>query len=172
MSIEIAGLSNKYAVKVIKDKDIPDVYELCKENPAYYMHMKSAATIEGIKQDLKALPPNKGYDDKLYMGFYKEDKLIAVMDLIIEYPNEETSFIGFFMMNKNYQGKGIGTKIVCDALKFLKMQGFRYVRLGYVKGNLESEKFWLKNGFLPTETETKTENYVVVVLQRDLGDVN
>ena len=31
------------------------------------------------------------------MGYYDGEKLIAVMDLILTYPDEQTAFIGFFM---------------------------------------------------------------------------
>ena len=53
-------------------------------------------------------------------------------------------------------------------MAFLRAQGFRYVRLGYVKGNLESEHFWQKNQFAPTGLQTRTENYTIVVMERQL----
>lgn len=43
------------------------------------------------------------FKDKYYVGFYHKDKLVAVMDLIVKYPNDETAFIGFFMMAKKLQ---------------------------------------------------------------------
>ena len=47
--------------------------------------------------DMNALPPNKEMCDKYYLGFYDGEKLIAVMDFIMAYPDELTAFIGFFM---------------------------------------------------------------------------
>ena len=32
-------------------------------------------------------------NDKYYIGFFKRDKLIAVMDLIMDYPKKKTAFI-------------------------------------------------------------------------------
>jgi len=162
------NLSFCYIVKQILEEDIWDVYSLCKGNSTYYTHKKSEPTIENMKEDLTALPPGKTIKDKHYMGFYKENQLIAIMDLIIEYPNDNTAFIGLFMLNKEYQGFGIGTKIIYDALNFLKKEGYGYARLGYIKGNLESENFWIKNKFNPTGIEVEKENYTVVVMQRDL----
>lgn len=34
------------------------------------------------------------------------------MDLILNFPDNDTAFIGFFMMNQALQGKGIGSEII------------------------------------------------------------
>jgi GNAT superfamily N-acetyltransferase len=57
--------------------------------------------LNSIRADMAALPPRKAVEDKYYLGFYEEDRLIAVMDLILGFPKEETAFVGFFMMNKD-----------------------------------------------------------------------
>lgn len=75
-------LSNQYDVRKILDKNIPDVVNLCEGNPLYYKHCLAAVSTEQIKIDLMALPPNKTYKDKYYIGFYSNDTLVAVMDLI------------------------------------------------------------------------------------------
>lgn len=79
------------------------------------------------------MPKGKSFDDKYYIGFYQKGKLVAVMDFITEYPNKETVYIGFFMMNKKMQGKGIGTDIIAEVCSCLKENGFSKVELGYVK---------------------------------------
>jgi len=49
-------------------------------------------------------------DDKHYIGFYNNKDLIAVMDLIERFPNENTTFIGFFMTDVSIQKHGVGLK--------------------------------------------------------------
>ena len=44
------------------------------------------------------------------------------MDLIVKYPNKDTVFIGFFMVDKEHCGQGIGSKIIEDCLKEFKQQ--------------------------------------------------
>ena len=168
MKLIVNDLSSCYKVRQILEEDIYDVSSLCKGNPTYYTCIKSEPTIENIKKDWTALPPGKTMDDKFFVGFYKENQLIAIMDLITEYPDNNTVFIGFFMMNKKYQSLGIGTKIIDEAIYFLKKEGFKYVRLGYIKGNLESENFWIRNKFTSAGIESETESYTIVVMQRDL----
>lgn len=87
----------------------------------------------------------------------------------MKYPKTETAFVGFFMMNAKYQGKGIGTALMEEVYVHLKESGFEYVRLGFAKGNPQSEHFWLKNGFVRTGVEVPNEGYTVVVLEKKLN---
>lgn len=165
--MEIQKLSKSCKVTGLGEQDIPAVFELCRKNPQYYRYCPPPVSPEGIKADMRALPEGKSREDKFYLGFWQEDKLAAVLDLILKYPDEKTAFIGFFMMNADMQGKGIGSKIieeVCDCLG----DQFSFARLGYVKGNKQSEGFWLKNGFRPTGETSQTENYEIAVMQRKL----
>lgn len=163
--MDIQDLSKKYQVKELTECDVNDVFSLCVKNPQYYEYCPPAVSRESIEADMKALPPDMTYKDKHYVGFYDNDILVAVMDLIERFPNKDTSFIGFFMMNADLQGKGIGTKVIYEVVEVLK-QEFSYIRLGYVKGNLQAESFWMKNGFEKIGIESETDEYTVVVMQK------
>lgn len=169
MNFIIERLSKQYTVKLLIDTDVAAVYALCKENPLYYQYCPPFVTEDSIRADMKALPPRKTMEDKYYLGFYEGENLVAVMDLILGFPNEETAFVGFFMMNKEYQGKGLGTALMKDVYDGLKKFGFQFVRLCFAKGNPQSEHFWMKNGFARTDVETQNEGYVAVVLQKELN---
>ena len=75
-------------------------------------------------------------NDKYYIGFFKRDKLIAVMDLIMNYPKKKTAFIGLFMMDVNYQNKGIGSRVIGEVLSYLKSENYEKIRLGGDKGEI------------------------------------
>ena len=127
-------------------------------------------TVESILEDMEALPPNKEYEDKHYIGFFGEGTLAAVMDLIERYPNPETALLGFFAMNVNLQGQGIGTGIISDSIDYLAQVGFEKVRLGIDKGNPQSKAFWLKNGFTFTGEEYESDGSTILVMERKLYD--
>ena len=141
--MNIQALSKVYKVSIIKESDVPAVYELCLVNPQYYEYCPPAVSKESIR---------------------------AVMDLILKYPDKKTAFIGSFMMNASMQGKEVGSGIIEDACRYLSKK-FSYVRLGYVKGNMQSEHFWMKNKFKPTGIVTQTKDYEVVVMQRTLPEM-
>lgn len=161
-------LSAQYEVRKISDQDIPDVLNLCEGNPLYYHYCPPAVSVEEIKTDLNALPPNKSYKDKYYIGFYKNNRLVAVMDLISKYPNDETAFIGFFMVDSGLQGSGLGSSIIAECLQYLKSAGYAKVGLGYVKDNPQSKAFWEKNQFKPTGVEDIRKLYTVVFMEKQL----
>ena len=166
--MNISSMSSKFVVEYIKESEINKVYSLCKENPMYYKYCPPFITIQEIKTNMFSLPKGKTLEDKHYVGFYANNNLIAVLDLICKYPNEETAFIGFFIMSRELQGKGEGTKIITEVCEYLKTIGFQKLKLGYAKGNSQSEMFWRKNDFSKTGVEIKTDSYTIVVMEKIL----
>lgn len=165
--MEIRELSGNYEVTSAGEEDIPDILRLCKGNPMYYRYCPPEVSEESIREDMVKLPPKKSKEDKFYLCFRDNGRLAAVMDLILKYPNEETAFVGFFMVDSEVQGKGVGSRIVEDVFRYLKGE-FSYVRLGYVKGNEQSRRFWEKNGFVPTGIVLKEEEYEIVVMEKNI----
>ena len=113
------------------------------------------------------MPPNKQLEDKYYLGFF-DQQLIAVMDLILDYPQAKTAYIGFFMVDKKAQGKNIGSKIIEDCLNLLKSMGFEKCQLAIDRGNPQSEAFWLKNKFVKMKEERPNAHSVYVSMLRQL----
>ncbi len=166
---DVQELSKRYTVRRLTEKDVDRIYALSAENPMFYRYCPPFVTKESILDDMRALPPRTTYEDKYYIGFFNEDKLLAVMDLILGYPNDKTAFIGLFMMEKGSQGKGIGSSIVRETFDFLRSIDYQFVRLGFAKGNPQSETFWTKNGFVRTGVEVENENYTMVVMEKIIG---
>ena len=101
-------------------------------------------------------------------GFFDGDRLIAVLDLILGYPDESAAFVGFFMTDASIQNRGIGSSIIGELCRTLKEAGYREARLGWVKGNPQSARFWRRNGFRETGASYETDGYTVVIARRDL----
>ena len=110
--MNIQHLSTQYEAKLLTHQNIDEIYELCLGNPLYYDYCPPIITKKQILADMKALPPYKTYEDKYYIGFYQNNQLIAVLDLILKYPDSNTAFIGFFMMHSKQQGKGKGSSLI------------------------------------------------------------
>ena len=155
-------------VRKLNDTDIDKIYEMMQGNPQYFQYCPPMATAQSIADDMNALPPRTTYADKYYIGYFEGEKLVAVMDLILNFPNKETAFIGFFMMNTAYQGKGVGTEIFEECCKKLAEENYHFIRLGFAKGNPQSEAFWIKNGFSRTGVEDVQERYTVVAMERQI----
>ncbi len=145
--MDIGLLSKKYEVRALSPNDVDIVYDMSCKNEIYYKYHPPFVTKESIAEDMKALPPDKSYDDKYYVGFFEDDSLVANMDLILGYPTAEIAFIGLFMTNIRYQNRGVGSDILRDVCNCLKLSDFKKVRIGVDKGNPQSNSFWKKNGF-------------------------
>ena len=170
--MNVSEFSGRYVVRILSEADIPAVYALCKENSLYYRYCPPFVSELSIAGDMKALPPGKTESDKFYIGYYDHGCLIAVMDIIRAYPDERTAFIGFFMTEATFHNKGIGSSIIEELCDCLYGIGFEAVRLGWVKGNPQAEHFWHKNGFKETGITYDTDEYTVVVAQRNLQGLN
>lgn len=162
--------SKAYQVRRLNDNDIPSILALCEKNTQFYKHCPPFVTPQSIKNDMQAIPQRKiGQEqDKYYLGYFDEAKLVAVMDFIDHYPTGQSCFIGFFMVEYDLQRTGIGSSIITELCEYLTRLDYKYIRLGYVDGNEQSKSFWMKNQFTDTGLRNHTDDYTVIVMNRAL----
>ncbi|MFW5630132.1 MAG: GNAT family N-acetyltransferase [Acetivibrio ethanolgignens] len=165
--IEIRKFSKVYDVRKLNINDVEMIYTFCKSNTQYYEYCGKDISTELIERDIKITPPGIPMEQKYYIGFFENNLLVAIMDLIDGYPDDNTAFIGFFMMNSQLQGTGIGSKIISEVLNYLKGKGFEMCRLGIDKDNPQSNHFWRKNGFKVVR-EVVQEEGTILIAERQL----
>ncbi len=158
--MDINALSTKYSVRKLNQTDVENIYILSCENHIFYQYHPPFVTAESILNDMAALPPGKTSEDKYYIGFFDNNTLVAIMDLIVGYPIERGAFIGFFMIDVKYQNKGVGSDIISEISAYLRILNFESIRLGVDKGNPQSYVFWRKNNF----TVISEEKYILMEL--------
>ena len=163
MNIQL--LSSKYTVRYLTLDDVDIIYNLSAKNKLFYKYHPPFVSRESILEDMDALPPGKEAKDKFYIGFFEKENLAAVMDLILDYPKEKVAFLGLFMMEQEYQGKGVGTEIIQECIRYLGELGYSKIRLAIDKGNPQSEAFWTKNGFTKTGEEYPNEVSVYLPME-------
>lgn len=159
-TFDISKLSAKYAVRALGPADAALVFALCAGNPQFYRYSPAEPSERQVLSDMAALPPGIPPSRKVYVGFFEGDALVAVMDVVDGYPDDATAFIGFFMVARAYQGRGVGGAIVAEALAYLKALGYAAARLCIDEGNPQSNAFWKKQGF-----------HVLRRVARDVGSV-
>ena len=92
---------------------------------------------------------------------------VAVMDLVEGYPEADAAYIGFFMMNAAYQGRGLGSALVGETAAYLKSAGKTSLRLDIDRDNPQSNRFWKKNGFRVIK-EVERSGHALLVAERPL----
>lgn len=165
---DLSKLSTQYHVRPMHDADADAILAFCLQNDQYYRYCGKQPSRELILHDLRITPPNTSADAKYYVGLYDGEILVAILDLIDGYPDSETAFIGFFMMNRQLQGRQIGTRIIQELCLYLKETGLKRVLLGIDKDNPQSNAFWAKNGFSVIQ-EVEQEEGTILVAEKNLG---
>ena len=166
--LPIDRLSGTYGVRMLTEADVPEMLRLALGNPLYYRHMGIVPDAQNIAETLTALPPRMALADKYFFGWFDGERLVALMDLIQHYPDENKAFIGWFMVDADKQGCGLGRKLVADVAELLREAGFHEVRLGRVEGNPQSEAFWHACGFEENGLSYDTDGYRVIVMQKGI----
>lgn len=166
--LKLDRLSTKYTVRRLNESDVEDILELCQQHTLYYNYCPPFVTRQSILDDMNALPPNKDLKDKFYLGYFDGQQLVAIMDLVMAFPDESTAYIGFFMINSAVQNKGVGTVIIDELSAHLCSLGMEQLKLGWVENNPQAAHFWLKNKFLVIETTLNQRKDKVVQAVRRL----
>lgn len=92
----ISQFSNQYDIRKMTEDDVDLIFELCMQNKQYYEFCQADMSREQIVNDLRITPPGKQLSDKYYVGYFLNGELMAIMDLIDSYPEDDIAFIGFY----------------------------------------------------------------------------
>lgn len=160
-------LSHTYKVRPLGPADVDRILDLYRSNPLYFEHCPPQPDEVGVLSDLTTVPPAKSVTDKAFLGFFQGQDLLAVLDLVKNYPEEAVIFIGLFMVDKSYQGRGIAGCLMTEILEALG-KTYKKVRLGFVQTNLQARAFWQKLGFTPTGEVKQTDDYDIVLAEKSL----
>lgn len=164
----LSELEGSADVRELTAADAPEMLRLAQGNPLYYEYMGIQPTPENLAETLTTLPPQRTMADKHFIGWFEGDRLIAMMDLIARHPRQDMAFIGWFMMDANRQGAGLGRRLVADVMQMLAACGVHEVRLGRIEGNPQSERFWKVCGFSDTALGYDSDGYHVIVMSKEL----
>ena len=76
--------------------------------------------------------------------------MIALLDLIAGFPEPDTAWIGWLILDQSCQGRGLGSRLVEALLEGLSGAGFAQVKLAYVQSNPQSQAFLAEKRFFPS----------------------
>ena len=98
--------------------------------------------------------------------FFYDNELVAVMDYIVSFPQEDTIFIGLFMVDIKESGKGIGSSIIDEALNVFKREGYVKSEACLYEGKPSKQKILAEMRVVETGIERENEHGVAVVLEK------
>lgn len=156
------------------EKDFESIYKLIEES------FKTAEHADGNEQDLvNKLRNSDSYINELTLVAIDGDKIVGHImftKAFIESENNkvETLALAPLAVSPEYQGKGVGSKLINDALNIAKGLGYYSVIV------LGSEKYYPRFGFKEAKSfgvnppfEVPSANFMALELKEDsLQDVN
>ncbi len=169
-SFDPAVLSSEFTARSITESDIRDVFRLSRSNRRYYRYTGTKPSLRGLTAMISEVPDGAQAENKHFIGFYDTDEqLVAVLDLITGWPEANDAFIGWFMVEAERQGQGIGSQLFADIRAALSALGYDKIALETLKENSESLDFWTKQGFSPIiERESSQYGRVSLLMERDI----
>lgn len=81
------------------------------------------------------------------VGFSKNDTAVAFLSMFEGYPEENTLYIGLFLVDKSFQRNSVGTDIISAVIGEGFDSGYTTVKLSVQDNNLSGYPFWKKLGF-------------------------
>ena len=173
--LDLQTLSSEYTVKAIREAQIEGVYRLYRNNRRWYREAGVKPYLRDLTDVITDLPQGAEPDNKYFAGFYSideatnEERLTAILDLTLDYPVEKEVFIGWFMVDAEKQGLGIGSKILADICTSLQIQEFKAVAVGIRRRNTDAASFWYNNGFAESEqSHVYSSDAEILVLRKEL----
>ena len=184
-ALDIQALGTSYNVRHLTGADISDVVMLVRSNRRFYRQLGIRPSRSRLTEIVTNIAKGGDYAGNVeggeggavrpedaatyFVGFFDDDdELVAVLDLICGYPELHDAFIGWFMVDADLQGRGVGSGIFADVRAAMKAQGYTRLQLKCPKASESALSFWEEQGFQPVGHEESNGIYDVIVLARDI----
>lgn len=132
-------------------EDVGTVQNILDAAPTYTLNTEGVShDPTGGKGTLTALPPNCTQEQKHVLVIQSNNQPIGIVDLIRDFPDPCTSFIGLLLFRETTQHQGFGRKAY-EAVEAYAIREFgsKKLRLAVVDSN-PVQPFWEKMGFRET----------------------
>ena len=147
------------------------------------LHLRCAEFVELVnhappgpdvaRELLVDLPPGRTLADKLVIGFWEDDAMVAAADLIRDHPAPNAWCVGLLMIDPARRGAGLGARLFAAIEAWLRQVGATSLHLIVQVQNPGAERFWARQGFARGEQITQdlgdTHN-TVLRMRKDLAD--
>ena len=78
-----------------------------------------------VLSDLTSIPEGVLPENKFYLGIYDVDNLVAIADVVLNFPTSKTAWLGLIMVDYDVVGQGIGGKIIEKLKQALMRERFK-----------------------------------------------
>lgn len=159
--------------EIISEQEIEEAFKIYQSNTSYFQIVsKKTPSLEDVKNDKVSVPEGVPLQHLQY-GLYSDGaKNIGLIHLLRNYPDNDTVYIGLFLIHGAYHRKGYGKRLMGQMEKSMVKSGYKKIRLGVVEENKAVMRFWENLGFSKIETvigsSTSKQEWKVYVMEKDI----
>lgn len=129
-------------------EDEAAVSRFCQQSDAFFTLVAGESpAVERARHLLESRPPVVAPSRKHVLGFERGDALVAIVDLLEEYPNEAEWYVGLLILSPDERGRGLGTALWSAVEAWIRARGGRLARLIVQEQNPDAPRFWGSVGF-------------------------
>ena len=168
--IDLRLLTDRLVIEQVKDDVLPDEFlETFNSNPDFIENSelftgKRAYDIADVKMYLQ-VETRRENSHCLAIRFQDTNKLVGTAALVAPHPNKPFPWIGLLLIDRIWQGRGLGAEAAHAIEDRLAEAGWNEVHLGVMQANPGTRRFWEKQGYAAYE-ETLDDNKRPVWLMR------
>jgi GNAT superfamily N-acetyltransferase len=135
--------------RYLDDTDQPAIFALLQACDDFSLLSSGMPSTEQDALDLlRDYPPGIPPEQKAVLGFFDpEERLVAVLDMVIGYPHESVWFIGLLLITPDHRRKGLGQKIVTSFARWAQENKASSLMIGVLECNSAALRFWKSQGF-------------------------
>jgi ribosomal protein S18 acetylase RimI-like enzyme len=141
------------SARYLKDTDQDAIFSLLKACEDFYLLSHGIPSAEDDAHDLLTdRPQGISPDQKAVIGFFDRNHgLVAALDFLVGYPEENIWFIGLLLIHPDYRGQGHGTRILSGFEAWVRTNQGKALMIGVLECNTAALRFWQNNGFREVE---------------------
>lgn len=162
-------LKNDYSIRMLNIEDEEIIQHLFESCIDYFEIVEGRHPEKGAALELlKDLPPGWESKDKRVFGCFNEHKaLVALIDILADYPVKGEWIIGLLMIDPEKRGQGLG-RLLHEFIKdYALINNADKLRIGVVKENTKAYAFWKGLGYDEVKKANMrygNKDHVVVVM--------
>lgn len=146
-----------YDVRELTHDDEDQIYRLQKQHKSFFdLFLDHHLTKREAVSDLDDVPSEATADQKHYLGLFNADKLVATVDLTIDYPLPQLVWLGQYFVDETVISASEQVKILNQILSVLKKVTAVQVQLLVLKADQAGRNFY-DNAKFERVSETRTQ---------------
>jgi GNAT superfamily N-acetyltransferase len=140
-----------YGVRLLTPQDKEILQDLFKRCEAFHI-LSNGEPLQGheAEEALTDRPPKQPLHDMHKIGLFLGENLIGFFDVAKDYPQQDTWYLGLFLVDEKLRNQGIGHKVLVALEQWMKAQDAKQVMLAVLGENQAALRFWQREGFVRT----------------------